>query len=621
MLLAAILACLAAADETVVSSRRPADVDDVRLEGEAAVDPADALLSVPGVSLVREGGPLAVSRPMVRGLSGSRLDVSVLGLPFSDPAAGAVDAALLPWVLGVVDVDVGAGSGLGGSLALHKPAPGSEFTLSVGELSTLVLQGRSLQTTNDGVVGVAGSLGTSRGDFVFRAADAIGSSAPLLRRFNNEQQRASAAAFGVLRLNDDVTLRGAGVVAAHEGGIAGFATAPFQTLRGRRALGSIGGGLAWQLPTPIPLVVDVAGSVQGSERATTNAAFDDDDVSVVFGSRMSGRAALRGVGAGWFIDGVVDAAASALPETGLVNSDEVLARRLEVALTLKGQRRVRVGPALLAVDVEGGLRAFDDVGVLPTGSSRGSVSDPSGHLLGFVGVARAARAPTLDERFAPTGFVLGNTALVPESASEVEVGVVVVVVGAPGAHPPQNPAQNPAQDPAQNPAPDPVTVRVVAHASTIDDAIVIVNRSAFAVVPENTGRATRVGVDLGAHIAATPLVGFDVSAALLHSDVAATHAPLPGAPPFLLRLRARVGTEALHLDLNMQSRGASSSTIFGTLLSPAFTLVDIALRLPLADRLSLGLSMTNALDVLDARDTNLLPLAGRLFFLSLGVKV
>ena len=94
MLLAAILACLAAADETVVSSRRPADVDDVRLEGEAAVDPADALLSVPGVSLVREGGPLAVSRPMVRGLSGSRLDVSVLGLPFSDPAAGAVDAAL-----------------------------------------------------------------------------------------------------------------------------------------------------------------------------------------------------------------------------------------------------------------------------------------------------------------------------------------------------------------------------------------------------------------------------------------------------------------------------------------------------------------------------------------------
>ncbi|MDP2340912.1 MAG: TonB-dependent receptor [Deltaproteobacteria bacterium] len=588
-----LILLLAAAGQTTISERRPADVDDVRLIVDplaTAAAPEEALLGVPGVALARDGGPLSPARPVVRGLSGSRLEVNVLGLPFGDPAAGAVDAGLLPWSLGVVDVDVGAaGSGaaggngaLGGSLSLLRPAPGLEAFAAFGELSTLLVQGRLVQPTEDGVVGVAGSLATSRGDFLFRADDALGLEGPLLRRGNNHQQRAGSAAFGVMRV-DDVTLRGAGVIALHEGGIPGFATAPFETLRGRRVLGSAGLGFNWRGP----VVVDVAGSVQGSERASTLGSFSDDDASFLFGTRAAVRSSVKAfVFEGFTVEGGVDVVSAAIP--GVVDRHEGA-----VFAALRG--RAPLGSLVGRVDAEGAVRGVDDVAVvLPTGSLRLGLADSPGHLLGFVGVTRAARAPTLDERFAPEGFVLGNPALAPESATEVEAGVVVAAGG--------------------------VAVRVVGHASVVDDAIVIVNRSAFAVVPENTGPARRVGVDLGARIAPTETVSFDVSAALLGSNVDATRAPLPGAPAMLLRLRSRVGDEQLHVDVTATSRGASASTIFGTLVSPGFTLVDVTVRLPLAPNLGLGLSMHNALDVLNARDTNLLPLPGRLFFVSLQVK-
>jgi hypothetical protein len=584
-----------AAGQTTVSERRPADVDDVRLLLDpvvGAASPEEALLGVPGVALARDGGPLSPARPVVRGLSGSRLEVNVLGLPFGDPAAGGVDAGLLPWGLGVVDVDVGAGGSgvtggsgaLGGSLSLLSPTPGIEAFVVAGELSTLLGQARAVQPTPDGFVGVAGSLSTSRGDFFFRADDALGTPGPLLRRFNNAQQRAGAAAFGLTHV-DDVTLRAAGVVAVHEGGIPGFATAALESLRGRRALGSLGLGVNWRQGA---LVVDVAGSVQGSERSTTFGSFDDDDASVLLGSRGTLRSTIGGfVAPGWRVEGGVDVVTAEIPG--------VVVRGEGAGFGAVHGRAPLCGWLWGRVDVDGSVRFVADVAaVLPTGSLRLGLSDSGSQLLGFVGVTRAARAPTLDERFAPVGFVLGNADLLPESASEVEAGVVVALAD--------------------------VAVRVVGHASVVDDAIVIVNRSAFAVVPENTGPARRVGVDLGARFAPTAHVSFDVSAALLGSEVEATRAPLPGAPPLLLRTLSRVGDEHLHVDLVTQSRAASASTIFGTLVSPGFTLVDVTVRLPLADNLGLGLSMHNALDVLNARDTNLLPLPGRLFFVSLEVK-
>jgi hypothetical protein len=128
-----------------VRERRPADVDDSRLDDAAP----DALLRVPGVSLVHAGGPLAPVRPVLRGLSGSRLDVNVLDLPFVDVATGDVDAGLWPWMLGTLDVDVGAGSNLGGSVSFRRPAPGVVADVEVGELSTLTIAARDVVRLDD----------------------------------------------------------------------------------------------------------------------------------------------------------------------------------------------------------------------------------------------------------------------------------------------------------------------------------------------------------------------------------------------------------------------------------------------------------------------------------------
>lgn len=604
---AVVSAAATAPAETTVRERRREDIDDVRLDDDGGALGSDALLSVPGVSLVREGGPLSPVRPMVRGLSGSRLDVSVLGLPFVDPAAGFVDAALWPWMLGTVDVDVGAKSidaaGLGGSVAFKRPAPGMRFNVTAGELSTLQLGGRAVDVIddNEGLIGVAGSGGFTAGDFIFRPTDAGGEpGAPALRE-NNDQQRASLLTFADVGVAEGLRLRAGVVGAGHEGGIAGFSTQPLLTLRGRRALASGGLGLSWKGP----VAVDVDTWASSSLRSTTTTTFpllSTADADTLIGRRIGGRVKVKSDlvnAAGWGVDvGVAfDGAAADIPD--VVRRQEAGA---VVSVVARGNAGSLWGAPLVAfVDGDAGARVVDDVDAfLPTGSLRLGVARRG--LLTFVGVTRAARAPTLDERFAPSGFVEGNPFLRVESVTDGELGVVVT----------------------QADGGRVVAVRAVGFVSRIDDAIAYVNRSAFSVVPVNTGAAGRIGVDLGG--ALRPIDGFavDVTASLLSSSMNVTGAPLPQAPPFLLRTTATVGDAGDvgggGLDVVVTSRGASSSNLFGTLVAPGFTLLDLVARYPLSSSVGLRATLQNVFDTQDVRDTNLLPLPGRLLFVGLEVK-
>jgi outer membrane receptor protein involved in Fe transport len=99
---------------------------------------------------------------------------------------------------------------------------------------------------------------------------------------------------------------------------------------------------------------------------------------------------------------------------------------------------------------------------------------------------------------------------------------------------------------------------------------------------------------------------------------------LPGAPPFVLRQVTHVGGTAgavgfAGLDVVVSGRGASASTLFGTLLAPGFVMVDLIGRYPLSPAVGIKATVENAFDVTDARDSNLLPLPGRLFFVALEV--
>jgi outer membrane receptor protein involved in Fe transport len=95
---------------------------------------------------------------------------------------------------------------------------------------------------------------------------------------------------------------------------------------------------------------------------------------------------------------------------------------------------------------------------------------------------------------------------------------------------------------------------------------------------------------------------------------------LPAAPPVTLALAPRLGDEATWIRALGAVRGPVSSTLFGTLTSPGSALLDLAGRVPLGTGLGALVTVQNVLDVRDARDQNLLPLPGRLLFVSLEVR-
>jgi len=553
----------------------------------------------------------------LRGLGGPRLLVDIAGVGFTDPVAGAVDVALLPLSLGRADVDVGgAGGALGGTLSL-RGSPGSRLHLVVGELSTLQLGGRVQVPLEAGSAVAAVDVGTSRGDFPFVTGARFNGDGGVdgglaLVRANNQQQRARAVVITDVGGDAPATIEGslrARVVAAgsvHDGGIPGFATAPLD-LRGHSALGSIG--------TVVEHRHDrrrarVSGTVTGSDRSTSDAtasAGSDD------GDRITGHAVNVGLGIDDTIIDTADFAFAVGVEVGAGRADvDSVARRHLGGAAASGRLQVQLPHAWqLRIDGRTGVQVVSDddhVGPtttattafiptwLPTGSVRATIAPEHNRLGAFVGVSHAARAPTLDERFAPAGFVLAAPDLAAERVTDGEVGVRIAL-------------------------PDgQMLVAATVFASWLDDAIVVVNDNAFQVRPRNTGPASRAGSELLLLTSPHPLLRTETAATLLWSQVQATDAPLPTAPPVSLRTAITVGDDDAFTRATVTARGPAPSTIFGTLPSAPYALVDLMARVPLSPSVGLTVQVNNALDVQTATDVNLLPLPGRLVFLGLEVR-
>lgn len=588
--------------EMHITARRPG-ADSVAVD-DVVAGPA-ALLAVPGVGLARDGGPLAPTRPLVRGLGGARLAVDVAGLGFSDPTSGEIDVALLPLALGtaVVDPGGGASSGLGGGLSV-RPAPGSRFQLVVGELSTLQGSVRLQTPVEGGHVTTAIAGGTTRGDFPFSVTDADGAGAASLVRGNNDRRRLNAGV--VVNVGGPAPGErghlGVRVVAAgalHEGGIPGFATAPLSSLRGEQARGVVGGALTWREGARH---IGVAADALGDRRRTRDDADLDEvatvasGVGVVLGDVLWADDAVHVVGD-------VDARGGAAVVADIARRSEARAGARVVATTgVAGLVVAARGDASLAIVADTDLEARAGGPVtgpiaLPNASLMLSLAPPDRRVTASLSARHRARAPTLDERFAPAGFVRGTPDLRPERLSELEGRLGL-----------------------QLPGRTALAVDVATFASRLDDAIVFVNKNAFEVAPANTGLAHRAGVELGLGVRLHPLIVVTQAATLLWSVVEATGAPLPTAPPLGLRSDVRVGTDDAFVGATVTGRGSAPSTIFGTLGSGAFVLVDLRARLPLAERLAATFHVDNALDVRTARDQNLLPLPGRLAFVGLEVR-
>jgi hypothetical protein len=604
IILGLVLAGASVGETTVRAPRpatQPATPDDVVVDD--VVDAEGALLGLPGVALARDGGPLASSRPLVRGLGGARLQVDIAGVNFLDPAAGVVDVALLPLGLGRVALIPSSLRNAGG-LSLRVDGP-SVVAIDVGALDTLAARAR---------VGVAHELGratflvdagTTNGAFAFTATDSLGNAGAVSVRRNNDQRRfksavvvdASTAAAG---LPGQWQAHLVSAVSLHEGGVPGFLTAPFADLRAQTSQGVVGGELAHVQPE---LRVRVFGDVAGSDRQTSSALLDVT-------SRLTGVSTHGGAGLGTTIASTemfrldLDTTAQATSST---IADVVTRTDVAVNAATRGRWFLRRDLQLLLQAV-GELRAVDDAPLRSTVDDTDALSLVSGGLSltaeqrhrtttssVFISLSRRTRAPTLDERFAPRGFVGGTANLQPERFSDLEVGGAVDVGTA-------------------------VSVCVAGYASLLDDAIVYVNKNAFEVAPLNTGAAQRAGLDLGVRLQPLELVRVDVAGGVLASHVDVTAAPLPTAPPLSLRTALRLGDEQGHFTAVVVGRGSAPANIFGTLPSGAYALLNLGLRIPLGERLALHLSVDNVLDVTTARDTNLLPLPGRLAFVGLEVR-
>jgi hypothetical protein len=592
-------------EEVITASR--VDHATERVAVDDVVGGGTMLLAVPGVGLARDGGPLSPQRPVVRGLGGPRLAVDVDGLGFADPASGEVDVALLPLALGTAVVDVAgvrapaASSGLGPAVSL-RPASGSRLQLVAGDLATLQGSLRLVTPVDGGRVVTAVSGGTSRGNYPFVAIDADGDIGASLVRAHNDHRRLNAAVvadvsgpspIGSGQLLGHMVFAGAW----HEGGIPGFATAPLVSLRGEQVRGAFGAGVSFREGhRRIGLHADSV----GDRRRTTSDERNDmvatlgSGVGLVVGDSLA-------VG-GAVLDVELEARAGGASVWQLAWRSEARGvGRLGAALAMAPDLFLDVQGELgmgVVDDTDLGVRATSATSFIPRGSLAASIRRRHGEASVGLIVRHRARAPSLDERFAPAGFIRGTPDLRPERVSDVEVRGHVAKVGAPS-----------------------VDVDVAAFFSQLDDAIVLVNKNAFEVAPENTGLAHRAGVELGLVARPVPLVVVRQAATLLWSVVEATGAPLPTAPPLGLRTDVQLGDDDAFVGATVTGRGSAPSTIFGTLGSGAFVLVDLRARLPIASTLAATLHVDNALDVRTARDQNLLPLPGRLAFVGLEVRL
>lgn len=574
--------------ETTVEFARPAEVDDDRItlgDGVFLAAPEEALLQGMGTELVRDGGPLAPARAMVRGLSGARVGADMSGLDLVDPSTGLVDAAALPFLF-AEGILVESGAGPGGSARLRfSPArtSGVRARVTAGSLATARAALSAREQRDGSSTLVAAEAGFTRGDFRFAptsatngAGDGDASNTGLLIREGNDQRRASAFFHRRSRL-DDVTVETSALAQGHEGGIPGLATSPRRSLRGDD--GFLGARVAAERRVG-PGVLRLGVDGRGAQRSTDG----PDDGHHAIESLATGAdlgAERLGIGGDVFLDVGVRAGHARLADGSF---ERTSASTTTTAHGTLGPIRWRAACS---------AHALTDLGLLTGGELRGEIGRD---WIASVSLARASRPPTLDELYAPRGLVLGNPNLRAEILDDLELAI--------GYRPGRL-----------------LDVRVVAFAGLIEDAIVYVNKNAYEVAPLNLGRSSRAGIDTSVVIEPNPGLGLELVSEALWSRVEESQAPLPLAPPFHSRVALRVGPRSTgHVTATLRSRGAASSNLYGTLVAPGYSMLDLAAHAPLAQRLTLGIVISNVFDVLDARDANQLPLPGRLLFLSLEVR-
>ncbi len=546
----------------------------------------DILQQLPGITLNQQGGPLTPVDVKIRGLSGARLSVDLEGINLVDPINGLIDINDLPFFVSHnMQLASGPGDGgLSGKLSLQFPSLKKSFAISrigFGSLKTgraELIAGDRFDKNYDFLFATQGT--TTAGNFLFSPTSIVADtdSSLLIERINNDQNRW----VGLLKISERLgNLKGSTFLFAkmHEGGIAGMAMSPLYYLRGSHKYVT---GIQKAAYTTDNLKIEMQWQARLDARETwqknmpftrSEAAFASTQVALsvsgLYAKNLSNSFTLSASG----------------EFTRLLDS---LTQRKGAGLQLKVQNQIPF-PFPLTMEFAAGFRIINDAGIMPNGLVHFHLKPCPAWMFGLR-LAEGTRAPTFSELYAPSGLVLGNPDLKPESSYETEI------YGQWDQH-------------------TLLLLKLSAFYGFLSGGIFYFNRSAFEIFPINTKGVHRAGLETQIAVYPQKWLALEGNLQLNATQLISTQKPLPNVPGFSSTLTFRLGeTEKICVWLKANYRSSTANNFFGTLTTPAYLLLDAFFKIPLRTNASLHFSVSNIFNNLDARDSNQFPLPGRTFF-------
>ena len=539
-----------------------------------------------GATVSRFGGPLEPTQTLINGFTGSRVGVYWDGFSLEDPGGGISDLGQIPMFAAQrAWIDASDSDEIGGALNLtgaKSGLPSLTFAGMMGDQETHRFQLRLQQSLGASIKSVTAiQTAKTQGDFRFKP-QASRQDLPWETRGNNDQARQTLLQWNEFK-SRYVHQTLLWLFHGHQGGIAGFAANPFSDLRGNSQAWLLGSKTKW--PELIPNL-QLRVSLRGLNRETYQQS-NFNDVSTVE-SRMTD----------WAISYKKAVAPLSLSfqsqaqiQLRWVNQTSVLQRLVRLPLSVQqslfsNKVRWQVWSQILWAT---------DEAPLPMAGALLRIRPLPGTQV-KIGGHRKYRIPSLQELYAPSGFVLGNPDLRPEDTLDFfgELNFAKEQLELSGS---------------------------LTH-SWSEDLIFYVNRNAFELAPRNLGETERWIATLKGKYTLMPELRLACGYDAFLSNVRASDAPLPGIPPHQLWAKLSIGAaDATRLHVNHAFRSETAGDLFGNLKLAAYHLTDLQVVHPVQKGLRIFLSVDNLFNVGYARDVYFLPLPGRQVFASIEVSL
>tara|TARA_B100000683_G_scaffold77023_1_gene76037 strand:- start:1143 stop:2975 length:1833 start_codon:yes stop_codon:yes gene_type:complete len=539
-----------------------------------------------GVALSRFGGPLEPTQTLMQGFSGDRIGVFWDGFALEDPSGGYADLSQIPFFAAQkVWGEWQQSSKIGGELHLTTAkSDASRWRMAYlsGDQGTQRWQMQVQHQPTEHLKSFSAfQAAKTDGDFTFQPKSQQ-SELPWEIRGNNDQARQTLLQwneFKTKHLKQTLLL----LYHNHEGGIPGFAANPFPDLRGQNESWLVGAKTQWpQLVRGLSLRMQL----RGLRRQT------------FFQSNPFAPSEVTSHNTQWSL-----AYQKAFAPLSLVlkSQTQIQLRQIE---TSPISQRIFYFPLSLQQSLLDNFLIWQLWGQVlwqsnqdpqPMGGAKIKMNFTESFWF-QLGGHQKTRLPSLQEMYAPAGFVLGNPDLEPERTSDIfaDLGIQTPHLHITGS---------------------------LFYAQS-DELIFYVNKNAFELAPINTGSTERWLAALKGVSAINENLLLQAGYDAFYSEMNATSAPLPGVPPHRLWAKLSLGaTLPTQIHVHHAYRSETTGDLYGNLKLAPYHLTDIQVEHAIDSNFRLYLNVDNIFNVGYARDIYFLPLPGRQIFTSIEVSL